>query len=323
VTTATLTHANGATRPAPSPYLEVPLRGRVSQWPRTVVPAPPAGARLLPLVATPRSDTATAGRADKAATARVPWRVRIRVVDGDTVITWAMAATVALVVVDAAIVSYSHIYGLATWQPGTGAETGVQARLLPLSIDGVIAEASLVKLYAARHQDVVDKTRLATFMLSLGIVATVAANVTHGLPTTLLSPFWHTVIMALMSAWPAGAFIGSVEMAMGLVRNKRAIAEGDTDDDTDDTDDDTEDKDETRTPPPPKPPKPRRQKPPTADSDPVAKAIREHPAWKARRSLSRKDKDGIAKALGVTRRTVERRITDIRKAEAATGTGAP
>jgi hypothetical protein len=307
VATATLKHANGATHPALPLSLELLQRGPVEAWPRSdgdtttaadMTPAVVAEERLL------RSVLAAMSR----------WRAP----SADTVITWAMAATVALVVIDAAIVSYSHIYGLATWQPGTGAETGVQARLLPLSIDGVIAEASLVKLYAARHK-VIGKTKLATFMLSLGIVATVAANVTHGLPTALLSPVWHTVIMALMSAWPAGAFIGSVEMAMGLVRNKRAIAEGDTDD----IDDDTEDEDETLPSPPPKPPKTRRQKPPTADSDPVAKAIKEHPAWKARRSLSRKDKDGIAKTLGVTRRTVERRITDIRKAEAATGTGAP
>jgi hypothetical protein len=318
VTAATLTHANGVTRPSPPLSLEVPQLGPVSQWPRAVVPEPPAGARLLPLAATPRGDTATANQGDTGASARVPWWARIRTIDGDTVITWAMAATVALVVVDAAIVSYSHIYGLATWQPGTGAETGVQARLLPLSIDGVIAEASLVKLYAARHKGI-GKTKLATFMLSLGIVATVAANVTHGLPTTLLSPFWHTVIMALMSAWPAGAFIGSVEMAMGLVRNKRAIAEGDTDTDTDDDSDDEDEGDTPPPPPPPRVPRPRRPKrpsrdtPPPAGGDPVAKAIREHPAWKANRRLSKDDKDGIAKALGVTRRTVERRITGIRK----------
>jgi hypothetical protein len=147
---------------------------------------------------------------------------------GDTVITWAMAATVALVAVDAAIVSYSHIYGLATGQWGSGAETGVQARLLPLSIDGVIAEASLVKLYAARHK-LVGKTRLATFMLWLGIVATIGANVTHGLPSSLVPPVAHIVIMATLSAWPAGAFIGSVEMAMGLVRSMRDVATHDDD----------------------------------------------------------------------------------------------
>jgi len=217
------------------------------------------------------------------------------------VITWAMAATVALVAVDAAIVSYSHIYGLATGQWGSGAETGVQARLLPLSIDGVIAEASLVKLYAARHKTG-RKPRLATFMLWLGIVATVAANVTHGLPSSLLPPVAHMAIMALLSAWPAGAFIGSVEMAVTLVRDKRAVAsdsdtEGDSDSDTEtpgnagqgggggDTDRDA------------KPgPRRRRRTPP----DPVTAAIRK--GW---------DDDKIVARLGVTKRTIQRRRKDL------------
>jgi hypothetical protein len=201
---------------------------------------------------------------------------------------------VALVAVDAAIVSYSHIYGLAAGQQGSGAETGVQARLLPLSIDGVIAEASLVLLYAARHK--LKVPWLARFMLVLGIVATVAANVTHGLPSALLSP-----VSALLSAWPAGAFIGSVEMAMGLVRAIRAIEAGDSGDDSDsdtegDGDGDTEtaetaghgggggDK---------KPPDTRRRK---TTPDPVTAAIKK--GW---------DDDKIIAKFGVTKRTIQRR----------------
>jgi hypothetical protein len=303
MTTATLTHANGVTHPAPPLSLELLKRGPVSQWPRAVVPGPPAGARLLPLVATPRSDTATANRGDMGATARAPWWVRIRAIDADTVIAWSMAATVALVVVDAAIVSYSHIYGLATWEPGTGAETGVQARLLPLSIDGVIAEASLVKLYAARHKRI-GKTKLATFMLILGIVATVAANVTHGLPSSLVPPVAHTVILALLSAWPAGALIGSVEMAMGLVRDKRAVEEGDTEGDSE-SDSETPknagqggsggDGDSDRKP------NPRRRR--RTLPDPVTAAIKK--GW---------DDDKIVARLGVTKRTIQRRRKDLENA---------
>lgn len=309
-TSATLKHANGVTHPTAPLSLELQPRGPVGSWPRTRVPEPPAGARLLPLVALPSHAPAAAATHDGDTTAggtappagvpeerllRSALRAlsRLRAPSADTVITWAMAATVALVVVDAAIVSYSHIYGLATWKPGTGAETGIQARLLPLSIDGVIAEASLVKLYAARHQ-VIRKTKLATFMLSLGIVATVAANVTHGLPTALLSPVWHTVIMALMSAWPAGAFIGSVEMAMGLVRNKRAIAEGDADGDSGDGEDEAA----PPPPPPPPPPSPRPRRPKRPAHDTVADTIKRHPGW---------DNDTVAKHCGVSVRTVERR----------------
>jgi hypothetical protein len=51
-------------------------------------------------------------------------------------------------------------------------------------------------------------------MLGLGVAATVAANVAYG------SAFG--VLGAVISAWPAVAFIGSVEMAMGLVRATRS-----------------------------------------------------------------------------------------------------
>ena len=302
MTAAPLTHANGVPHPSPPPSFPLLPSGPVSQWPRldsdtaprddTVLVAAPRGERHL------RRDALTAVAS------------RLRAPVGDTVITWSMAATVALVAVDAAIVSYSHIYGLATGHWGSGAETGVQARLLPLSIDGVIAEASLVKLHAARHE-IARKPRLATFMLCLGIAATVAANVTHGLPSSLLPPVAHTVIMALLSAWPAGAFIGSVEMAMGLVRDKRAVASaGDTDSDTEgDSDSDTEtpentgqgggggDKDRDTKP------DPRRRR--RTQPDPVTAAIKK--GW---------DDDKIVAKLGVTKRTIQRRRKDLEKAGA-------
>lgn len=304
MTAATLTRANGATHPALPLSLELLQRGPVEPW--------------------PRADTDTATGTDTTPAAVPEERLlrgafaalsRLRAPSGDTVITWAMAATVALVAVDAAIVSYSHIYGLASGQWGSGAETGVQARLLPLSIDGVIAEASLVKLYAARHK-IARKPRLATFMLWLGIVATVAANVTHGLPSSLLPPVAHTVILALLSAWPAGAFIGSVEMAMGLVRDKRAVASADdTESDTEgDSDSDTEtpgsagrrgggDDGKGDTKPAPRR---RRRTPP----DPVTVAIKK--GW---------DDDKIVARLGVTKRTIQRRRKDLENAGGGTTSG--
>ena len=294
MTAVTLTDADGVTHPAPPP-LRLLQRGPVEQWPRADTPP---GGGTAPVAAAER-------RLLRAALAALS---RLRAPSGDTVITWAMAATVALVAVDAAIVSYSHIYGLASGQWGSGAETGVQARLLPLSIDGVIAEASLVKLYGARHKTA-RKPRLATFMLWLGIVATVAANVTHGLPSPLLPPVAHTAILALLSAWPAGAFIGSVEMAMGLVRDKRAVASADdTGTDTEsDSDSDTEtpenaghgsaggDSDSDAKP------GPRRRR--RAQPDPVTAAIKK--GWAD---------DRIVAKLGVTKRTIQRRRKDLQSA---------
>jgi len=48
-------------------------------------------------------------------------------------------------------------------------------------------------------------------MLALGVLATVGANVSYGLP--------YGPLGALVSAWPAIAFIGSAEMALGMVRS--------------------------------------------------------------------------------------------------------
>jgi hypothetical protein len=233
----------------------------------------------------------------------------LRAVTGDTVITWAMAATVAIVAVDAAIVSYSHIYALATGAQGSGVETGVQPRLLPLSIDGVIAEASLVLLYAARHK--LDAPKLARFMLGLGILATVAANVVHGLPSSMLAPVAHVVISALLSAWPAGAFIGSVELAMQLVRATRDVADTEQDNQVDTEADNSPDSraDKLRdksadtvrdiTPDNRAAPRGTRTAAKTATPpDKVAVAIKRYPQW---------DDDRIATSCGVSTKTVKRR----------------
>lgn len=58
-----------------------------------------------------------------------------------------------------------------------------------------------------------DAPGLARFMLWLGISATIGANLAYGSGYGLLG--------ALISAWPAVAFIGAVEMVMQLVRRAR------------------------------------------------------------------------------------------------------
>jgi len=107
----------------------------------------------------------------------------------------------------AAVVSYSHIYGLGR----AHGQDGTAARLLPLSVDGLILAASLVLLHEARNDR--DAPGLARFMLWLGIGATIGANIAFGAGYGLLG--------ALISAWPAVAFIGAVEIAMQQVRRAR------------------------------------------------------------------------------------------------------
>jgi Protein of unknown function (DUF2637) len=128
-------------------------------------------------------------------------------VSGDRVIRFATAVVVCAVAAFAAVVSYSHIYGLGR----AHGQNGTAARLLPLSVDGLILAASLVLLHEARNGR--DVPRLARFMLWLGIAATIGANIAYGAGYGLLG--------ALISAWPAVAFIGAVEIATQLVRRSR------------------------------------------------------------------------------------------------------
>jgi hypothetical protein len=128
-------------------------------------------------------------------------------VSGDRFIRLATAAVVCAVAGFAAAVSYSHIYGLGR----AHGQDGTAARLLPLSVDGLILAASLVLLHEARNDR--DAPRLARLMLWLGIGATIGANIAYGAGYGLLG--------AAISAWPAVAFIGSVEIAMQQVRRAR------------------------------------------------------------------------------------------------------
>jgi hypothetical protein len=90
------------------------------------------------------------------------------------------------------------------------AETGVTARLVPFTVDGLILAASMLILDAnRRHQPV---PLLSHWCLGAGILATIGANLAHGLG--------HGPIGALVSAWPALALAGSFELLMTLIRSE-------------------------------------------------------------------------------------------------------
>lgn len=128
-------------------------------------------------------------------------------IDPDRAIRAATAAVVIAVAAFAAVVSYSHIYDLARLH----GQSGTAARLLPLSVDGLIVAASLVALHEARKGR--KAPARAWLMLGLGVAATVAANVLYGLR---FGP-----VGAVISAWPAVSFVGTVEMCMWMIRKAR------------------------------------------------------------------------------------------------------
>jgi hypothetical protein len=67
------------------------------------------------------------------------------VTGADRTISWSTAAAVVGVAVVAAVVSYEHAYALAH------GEAGWTARLIPLTVDGLIWASSMVMLDSARR----------------------------------------------------------------------------------------------------------------------------------------------------------------------------
>ena len=85
-------------------------------------------------------------------------------------------------------------------------------------MDGLIWAASMVVLDASRRNRPVP--RLAGWSLGAGIVATVGANLAHGVG--------HGPIGSLVSAWPALALVGSFELLMMLIRAGRSTRTGES-----------------------------------------------------------------------------------------------
>ena len=129
---------------------------------------------------------------------------------GDRPVRRLTTAAVLLVAVIAAVVSFLHIEHLAR----THGQTPLAAWLLPVSVDGTVAAASLSMLWAARAG--LATPWLARGMLTAGVAATLAANAAYGAP--------HGLSGELLSGWPAVAFVGSVEMVLSMIRRTRTTA---------------------------------------------------------------------------------------------------
>src|SRR5690242_2757634 len=115
----------------------------------------------------------------------------------DRAIRVSTAVAVLAVAGVAAYVSYWHAYAAMR----AHGETGITARLEPTTIDGLVYASSMVNLYAARHR--LPVPALARWLLALGIVATLAANMDQG---------WSRgPVGAVIAAWPAVSLVGSYE----------------------------------------------------------------------------------------------------------------
>lgn len=106
---------------------------------------------------------------------------------------------VLAVTVIAGIVSFAHLQTLALAH-GYTADT---ARLLPLSVDGLIVASSLALMAGA-------KPWLSRSALILGVSATLFGNVVQGAQ--------YGPVGALLSAWPAISFILASEVFLGMIR---------------------------------------------------------------------------------------------------------
>jgi hypothetical protein len=122
----------------------------------------------------------------------------------DRLIRLTTALAVAAVAAVAAVISYRHAYELVR----SHGESGLTARLVPFTVDGLILAASMLILDANRRNQ--PAPPVARWCLGAGIVATVGANLAHGLD--------HGPIGALVSAWPALALAGCFELLMTLIR---------------------------------------------------------------------------------------------------------
>lgn len=127
-------------------------------------------------------------------------------------IRWSTAGAVLGVAVVAAVASYEHAYDLVR----AHGESGWTARMVPLTVDGLIYASSMVMLDSARRKATVPA--LARWLLGLGIAATLVANVVHGLG--------HGPVGTAVAAWPAVALVGSYELLMMVIRSSQPAPGG-------------------------------------------------------------------------------------------------
>ena len=179
MTTAAPEHANGHARPVT--LAPLPVHGPVSGW--------------------PQQDGAEQARTTANG------RERRRRPDGLAFIVVALFA-VAQVAVVAFSGSWQHQYELSVHLGQAHWVAGMQ----PLSVEGLIASATLVIWYAARYK--VPRPPVGAYLvLAAGVGQTVLMNLGADYRWPWLGPE--------ISVWPAVAFVAAYEMAVWLVRKRQ------------------------------------------------------------------------------------------------------
>jgi hypothetical protein len=134
------------------------------------------------------------------------------VTTADRIIRWTTALAVVGVAAVAAVASDEHAYALVR----AHGEAGWTGRMVPLTVDGLVYASSMVMLDSARRGTPVPV--LARWLLGLGIAATLAANVAHGLG--------RGPVRAAVAAWPEVALVGSYELLMMVIRGSQMVPDG-------------------------------------------------------------------------------------------------
>jgi len=106
----------------------------------------------------------------------------------------------------AAVISFLHIYHLCI----THLQGRVASALLPLAIDGAVIVATMSMLTASGIWKA-----WARVLLFLAVTLTLAANVAYGIPAGM----WG----AILSGWPAVAFLLCAELAIGMSRHASPV----------------------------------------------------------------------------------------------------
>lgn len=137
----------------------------------------------------------------------VPAELRAQALPGQRWIQAATAASVILLAVIAAVVSYDHMHGLAL-QHGEGPWASA---LIPLSVDGMIVASSMSLLLDSRLG--LRGGILPWALLIVGALASLAANIAVAEPT---------LTGRVIAAWPSFALTCSYELLMRQIRQSAA-----------------------------------------------------------------------------------------------------